>query len=413
MVSEQKTPASRVLMLCNDRQIDRRILLQADSLVEAGWQVTILAMPLDDPGIENDPRVRRIGTEAESAARYESRVLRAYRWVRRHLPMNGPLMRLLKSIAWRFLVDQERFYLNLFLTDGRRHPADVVVAHDLPMLPVGRALAAEFGARLVYDSHELYCEQEFSAGQKANWTRIERRHIQACDRVITVNPSIARELEARYGLNEVLVIHNAERIGPIRPRSRYLHERFSIPHDQQVLLFQGGFSAGRNLVELVKAMALLDSPRVHLVLLGSGQLTRALHRLVERKGLQARVHIHPAVAQSDLLTVTASADAGVIPYQAICLNNYFCTPNKLFEFVAAGLPILASDLPELRRIVEGNQIGMVADLSHPSRLSAAIQVFFADAHRLQAWRTALGQVRLELSWQQEGERLKQIYEAFR
>ncbi|BCQ59333.1 hypothetical protein PBOI14_10830 [Pseudomonas sp. Boi14] len=149
-------------MLCNDRQIDRRILLQADSLEEDGWHVTILAMPLDDIAGTEDPRVVRIGAQQESAARRENRVLHAYRIVRRHLPMNGRLMRFLKSLAWRFLVDQERFYLNLFLADGTRHPAQVVVAHDLPMLAVACQLAQESGARLVYDSHELYCEQEFS-----------------------------------------------------------------------------------------------------------------------------------------------------------------------------------------------------------------------------------------------------------
>lgn len=413
MASDLKAPAQRVLMLCNDRQVDRRILLQADSLQEAGWQVTIVAMPLDQPQAGEDPRVQRIGAATEVRAQRENRVLAAYRLVRRLLPMNGVLMRGLKSLAWRFLVDQERFYLNLFLADGRRFPADIVVAHDLPMLAVGRALATEVGARLVYDSHELYSEQEFSRGQQRSWAAIERRHIQACDRVITVNPSIARELEARYGLSGVQVIYNAERVAPLTPRSWYLHERFAIPRDQQVLLYQGGLSAGRNLPELVQAMARVQSSRVHLVLLGDGQLGQSLQRLVARQGLQGRVHLHPAVPQADLLAITGAADAGVIPYQAICLNNYYCTPNKLFEFVAAGLPILASDLPELRRLVQDNQIGTVAQLGSAAQLATAIDDFFADAERLQGWRNRLTQVREELSWQREGERLKQIYEELR
>ncbi|GAB7533047.1 hypothetical protein PS3A_54630 [Pseudomonas sp. 3A(2025)] len=400
----------RVLMLCNDRQIDRRILLQADSLQEAGWQVTILAMPLDQGGAEDDPRVVRIGAGSEAAARRENRVLAAYRLVRRYLPMNGRMMRLLKSAAWRWVVDQERFYLNLFLAPGRGHSADIVVAHDLPMLAVARTLAAESGARLVYDSHELYSEQEFARWQQATWADIERRHIQACDRVITVNPSIAAELQKRYGLSEVFVIHNAERLEPPLPRSRYLHERFGIAEDQQILLFQGGLSAGRHLTELVQAMGLLKTASVHLVLLGDGQLAEALRRLVDRLGLQPRVHLHPAVAQARLLSITSTADAGIIPYQPICLNNYYCTPNKLFEFIAAGLPILASDLPELRRLVHDQQIGRVGDLSNAVRLACAIDDFFADRQRLQAWRDTLQQVRQTLSWQCEGEKLKQIYE---
>lgn len=413
VVSEIMQHAPRVLMLCNDRQIDRRILLQADSLEEDGWHVTILAMPPDGHADADDRRVLRIGVQAESLARKENRVLGAYRIMRRYLPMNGYMMRTLKSLAWRFLVDHERFYLNLFLADGRQQKADVVVAHDLPMLAVGRILSEEFDAHLVYDSHELYSEQEFSRGQRASWAQVERRHIHACERVITVNPSIARELEARYGLAEVAVIHNAERIKVQGERSWYLHEHFGIPREHRVLLFQGGFSAGRNLLELVEAMALLPHSGVHLVLLGDGQLAGALQRLVERKGMTSRVHLHPAVAQARLLEVTAAADAGVIPYQAICLNNYYCTPNKLFEFIAAGLPILASDLPELRRLVAGNQIGCVGNLATPRAMADMIEAFFADEQRIQHWRDQLAVVRLELSWQQEGERLKQIYKAFK
>lgn len=412
MASDLRSSSRRILMLCTDRRIDRRISLQADSLEEDGWQVTILAMPLDQPTPETDPRVVRLGA-AGMQARREGRVLAIYRVVRRHLPMNGRLMRLLKSFAWRFLVDQERFYLNLFLADGRRHTAEIVVAHDLPMLAVGRVLAEKFGARLVYDSHELYSEQEFSPAQRAAWAKIERRHIHACDRVITVNPSIAKELQTRYGLAEVEVILNAERVGQLPPRSTYLHSHFGIPEAHRILLFQGGLSATRNLVELVEAMARLSDRTLHLVLLGDGQLWHNLQRLVGQRGLQEQVHLHPAVAQAELLAVTAAADAGVIPYQGICLNNYYCTPNKLFEFVAAGLPILASDLPELRRLVEDQQIGRVADLSTPAAIATAIADFFADEQRLLRWRDNLLEVRRELSWEREGERLKRIYGTLR
>jgi glycosyltransferase involved in cell wall biosynthesis len=411
VVSEFNVPALRVLMLCNDRQIDRRILLQADSLEEAGWQVTILAMPVDDDVTEVDARVRRIGSQAKKLVRREGLVLAAYRIVRRYLPMNGSLMRLLKSFAWRLLVDHERFYLNLFLVDGRRFDSDVVVAHDLPMLAVGRTLAADFDARLVYDSHELYCEQEFSRGQQVSWAKVERRHIHACDRVITVNPAIAQELERRYGLPEVEVIYNAERVFPLGERSWYLHERFGISRDHPVLLFQGGLSAGRNLIELVEAMALLVASSIHLVILGDGQLSNTLQDVIFRRSLTARVHLHPAVPQADLLSITKSADAGIIPYQAICLNNLYCTPNKLFEFITAGLPILASDLPELRRLIVGNDVGQVFDLTESEQIADAISDFFSDGQRLGKWRSNLKVVREKLSWQHEGERLKGIYKA--
>lgn len=408
MLSGQPT----VVMLTADRQIDRRILLQADSLEAAGWQVTIIAMPLDTPAVD-DHRVVRIGSTADGVARRENLVLDAYRWVRAHLPMNGALMRLLKRVAWRFFVDQESFYTRLFHSTASRYHPSVFVAHDLPMLAMAKQLAQGCGAKLVYDSHELYCEQEFSTQEKRKWADIEARHIGACDAVITVNQSIAQELERRYGIAQVAVILNAERTASAGPRSRVFHQLFSLKHDAQVLLLQGGLSAGRNLEALVDAMALVQNRSVVLVVLGDGLLLRQLQSRAQRQGGGQRVFFHAAVPQNELQAFTVAADAGVIPYQATCLNNYYCTPNKLFEFIAAGLPMLASDLPEMRRFVHGNQIGMVGDLGGAGKIASLIDDFFGDAQRLALWTDNVAAVRARICWETEEAKLVNIYQAFR
>ncbi len=403
------TNSRRVLMLCTDLQIDRRILLQADSLEEDGWSVTILAIHRDSSASlpPDDSRVVRLG-QPQAGIRKESLILSVYRILRRRLPLDGILMRAMRTFAWRFLIDQERFYLNLFLDEGLKHSAQVVVAHDLPMLAVGKKLADVFNAKLVYDSHELYCEQEISRAQKLRWERVERCYIGDCDQVITVNPSIARELQKRYDLEDVAVIHNADRVAPLEARSWYLHDYFNIPRQHRVLLLQGGFSEGRNLLELAQAFSLVTSPNVHLVFLGGGVLTERLHRIVADCP-SGRLHLHPAVLQHELFAITASADAGVIPYLATCLNNYYCTPNKLFEFIAAGLPILGTDLPEVRRFIHGYDIGQVADFSSISSIAHAIDLFFKDEDLFLMWRHRLLSVREEVCWQKEGELLKNIY----
>jgi glycosyltransferase involved in cell wall biosynthesis len=397
---------SRVLMLTKDAQIDRRILLEADSLEAAGWQVTILAMPHTVP--DTDPRVVRL----QPAAQRERLVLRLYRTARRLLD-DGPVMRSLRAFAWRHLVDQEQLFIKLFAPVLPNHPAEVVVAHDLPMLPVAMHAAALHGAKVAYDSHELFAEQEFSTSEKRMWRALEARTIGRCDLVTTVNPSIARELQARYGLDRVGVIYNAERCGPLPARERRFHAAFGLPTVARVLLFQGGFSVGRQLEHLVAAMASVRTPDVHLVLLGDGQLRQPLQQQAAAAGLQGRVHLHPAVPQSQLLAWTAAADAGVIPYQPTCLNNLYCTPNKLFEFIAAGLPILASDLPEIRAIVSGHGIGQLADLSSTDTIARAIDEFFADPARLEAWRGAVLRARQFLNWDVEGAKVVQLYESLR
>lgn len=398
-------------MLTPDRQIDRRILLSANSLEEAGWDVTIIGMPLDEPA-KDDPRVQRIGSKADPMSR-ENRVLDAYRWVRGHLPMNGLLMRWMKRLTWRYLVDQESFYSKLFYSTASQYAPRVFVANDLPMLPVARQLAQECGARLVYDSHELYSEQEFSERERRRWSQIEAKYIGACDAVITVNPSIAAELVQRYGIGNVNVIYNAERTSQVPAVTRCLHEVFGLPPEKKIILLQGGLSAGRNLKTLVNAMCYVRNEAVVLAVLGDGLLLGSLQKLALQPEFRGRVYFHAAVPQNELLALTAAADAGVIPYQATCLNNHYCTPNKLFEFIAAGLPVLATDLPEIRRILEGQKIGLVGDTSSPQKLAALIDDFFSDQQRFANWKANVVLARKLVCWEQEEKKLVKIYEALR
>nr|VFK39503.1 MAG: Glycosyltransferase involved in cell wall bisynthesis [Candidatus Kentron sp. SD]VFK44540.1 MAG: Glycosyltransferase involved in cell wall bisynthesis [Candidatus Kentron sp. SD] len=406
------TERASAVMLTADRQIDRRILLQADTLEAAGWIVTIIAMPLDTSA-EDDLRVVRIGTGIAHAKRV-NRALEAYRRVRGHLPMNGEIvMCWLERLAWRYLIDQPLFYTRLFYDTVLRYSPSVFVAHDLPMLSVAKQAAKACGAKLVYDSHELFSEQEFSEREKRRWKEVEARDIGACDAVITVNQSIAAELQKRYDLGTVNVIYNAERTPDTLKRTRRFHETFALSSEKKVLLLQGGLLARRNLEVLVTAMGHVRDASVVLAILGDGPFLRKLHARVNSEKLSARVFFHPAVPQNELLQWTASADAGVIPYQATCLNNYFCTPNKLFEFIAVGLPILASDLPEIRRIVKGERIGLVGDTSSPQKLAALIDDFFSDKPRYLEWRHNLLEVRRRVCWEVEEKKLLEIYEVLR
>jgi glycosyltransferase involved in cell wall biosynthesis len=265
----------------------------------------------------------------------------------------------------------------------------------------------------VYDSHELYSEQDFSDRERRRWTEIEAKYIGACDVVITVNQSIATELEQRYGLSGVRVIYNAERAQGTPPASRRLHEAFALSAEKRIVLLQGGLSAGRNLEVLVDAMRYVQHPDVVLVVLGEGLLLHRLQQIARQEGLKGRVFFHAAVPQGALLGLTAAAEAGVIPYQSTCLNNHYCTPNKLFEFIAAGLPILATDLPEIRRIVEGHGIGLVGDTSSPRKLAALMDDFFSDTQRLAAWKARAAVARQSICWEQEEKKLAEIYEGLR
>lgn len=395
-----------VVMLTADHQIDRRILNEADSLESAGWTVTIISLQPNVP-IADDPRVIRIPMSGSPAYR-KSLLFRAHDRLKRHFSLNGPFIRRVKQLTWRHLIDLESFYINLFLDTASRYRPQVFVAHDLPMLPPAYAAAKLCGSQLVYDSHELFTEQGFLTWERRRWAKIEKKYISQCDVVITVNPSIAMVLEQRYGLSGVKVVYSAARTHQLPAKTRQFHEKFQLALDRKVLLLQGGLAVGRNLDVLVDAMRYVRNASVVLVILGDGDMLQSLQN--RSQDMAGKVYFHPAVAQNELLKMTISADAGVIPYKSSCLNNHYCTPNKLFEFIAAGLPVLATDLPEIRRIVEGHQIGCVGDTSTPKKFARLIDDFFSDEDRLKTWSENASKARNRICWEVEEKKLLEIYQ---
>jgi glycosyltransferase involved in cell wall biosynthesis len=401
-------PMPKILMLTTDQVIDRRILLEAEALTADGWDVVTLAMP--GSGAQHPNVVRVAASRSTKILQKEWAILSLYRFARRLVSMNGKWVGRLRSALWRHWISPDEFAKRIMLPDALRYPADVVVAHDLPILPTALQAASHHGAKLVYDSHELYCEQEFEPRLQRMWSAVETRSIGACDAVITVNPSIARELMTRYGLARVEVVENAERAdGPPPAKGRLFHQAFGLDAAAVIILFQGGLIAGRNLETLVEAMPLVTTPAMHLVFLGDGALARKLSRHAEIRRVKDRVHFHPAVAQNDLLRYTASADLGIIPYQPTCLNNLYCTPNKLFEYIAAGVPMLATDLPELRRLIAGNDIGLMIDTASPAAIARALNGVTADRAEMERLRSNVKEARTRLNWAQESKTLVDIF----
>lgn len=153
----------------------------------------------------------------------------------------------------------------------------------------------------------------------------------------------------------------------------------------RVVLYQGGYAPGRGLEVLIQAAPSLPDG-AHLVLLGDGRYRAELEQLVEAYDIGDRVHFVEAVPPAELLSVTASATVGVVPYQPVSMNNRLALPNKIFEYVAAGLPVVASDVPEMRRIVQESGAGALYDPYSPASLSEAMNRVLDESH-YEAFRT--------------------------
>jgi glycosyltransferase involved in cell wall biosynthesis len=137
---------------------------------------------------------------------------------------------------------------------------------------------------------------------------------------------------------------------------------------------------------------------------------RELESIAGRLGLLGTcVLFHDAVRQRDLLRYTASADVGIIPYPAIDVNTTLCTPNKLFEFLVAGVPILANDLPELRRFVLGSNAGLTHPMNSPTEIAAAIDAMRASD--LAAFRAGAAAAAPRMTWAAQEPAMLEAYRA--
>jgi len=249
--------------------------------------------------------------------------------------------------------------------------ADVYHGHDLTGLPAALRAAARNGGRAVYDSHEIFLESGTNATRpgwiRVRFARMERRWVARCDALVTVNESLAEELGRRYAPRRTVVVHNAPaRWDPPAGGPDLIRAATGVPAGEAIALYHGGFSAHRGLEELAAAILVPGLERVHAVYLGYGTLRSWLDEQSADPRYGGRLHVLDAVPPEKLGPWVASADVGVMPIQASTLNHALSTPNKLFECLAAGVPVVASDLPEMRRIVVGDPDGPLGELCDPS-----------------------------------------------
>ncbi len=431
---------------------DARVLKEARSLVDAGFSVKVVAVGRsEDPAHEvrdgfcvfrvhargpggslgerivagegqNDParspvRVCGVSDEAptvggaDAVTSTDSRLatLGMRHTARRVAAWLGRSLRWCPLRSLHRLVVFGRYYV-LAYAYVKEVPAAVYHAHDLNTLPVAWWAARRLGGRLVFDSHELYTEvATLSRRERRFWRLVERFLIRRCDAVITVNESIAAELEKRYSIARPAVVMNCpvlpDRVGP----SSRLRDVLGLRDDSPLVLYQGGFSPNRGLENLLTAVALL--PSVKLVMMGFFRIEADLRRLCEDLDLLGtRVFFLPPVSQEDLLSWTASADVGVIPYQSVGLNNYYSLPNKLFEYLGAGIPVAVSNLPELARVVDTCKVGYTFDPDDPQDIARAIRRITGDSAHLEELKARVRVARERFRWQIEERKLLAIYE---
>jgi glycosyltransferase involved in cell wall biosynthesis len=353
-VDDPNAVGPRVSMLVLNRYTnDTRVEKEAATLTGAGYRVTVVAEA--GPGLP--PTEVRDGVEVVRVTRRRSGlpVLRLFAYARQ---------------------------LEEVLVAGR---PDILHAHDSnALLPVGRA-ARRLGIPFVYDAHDLWTGRPrrgrsrlYFAASQLYFRILERRLLPRAAAHLTVSPPIARYLERAYRLPEVTLVPNYAPAGAAAERLelRSLPGGEGIPEGAETVLYLGGLMAERGIEQLVRAIPLVDG--AHLVLLGDGALAGEVRRLAAELGVGERVHLLAPVPSDEVVAYAASATVGVSPIIPSCLNYRYSLPNKLFQYMAAGIPVVASDFEQVRAVVGGSEAGLTVDMTDPSAIASALRTLLAD-----------------------------------
>lgn len=250
--------------------------------------------------------------------------------------------------------------LAIFLGVVSQRPK-VLHCHDVTTLPIGMLYKMIFfNVHLVYDAHEIYEDLANKDEQKSNLYKSLHSKVQRkLSKFITINNSIAQWYAENYPeLPRATIVKNATmRVKQVDYDGR-LHNAAGLDRNTNILLYQGGFAKHRGLEWLVRAGALLPENWA-LVMMGWGNLESELRDLASEKHAieKNKVCFIPPAPQSELAYWTQGASLGIIPYDEVGLNHKFCTPNKLWEYPNAGVPLIVSDLPEMKNTVDEFGVG--------------------------------------------------------
>jgi glycosyltransferase involved in cell wall biosynthesis len=292
---------------------------------------------------------------------------------------------------------------------------DVVHAHDLNTLHVARRYCRRHGIPFVYDAHEheLHRNTTWTPLKRAAAAYHEFRGIRAAAASITVSAGIAGDLERWYRIPRPHLVMNSPPLeASLRSASYSLKDAVGLGPEDKLVVYVGKVMRARGVEEVVEALPLM-LPNVHLGLLGprASEPEAALLLRAAELGCSGRVHLLDSLPPELVPAAIATADASIIPIQNVCRSYDLAMPNKLFDAVMAGVPILVSDLREMRRFVTEHQLGTVFDERDPLAIARAVADMLLQPPAGVADREALAALQRSIAWETQAEVLGQLYAA--
>lgn len=291
------------------------------------------------------------------------------------------------------------------------HRANLLLSNDLDTILPNFFVSRLKGIKMIYDSHEYFTETpELIHRPKVQrvWKCIEEFTVPKLGEMITVCDSIADLFREKYGV-KVHVIRNIPPQKALPPKGD--KAELGLPLDKHLLVLQGsGINIQRGAEELVQAMQYLND--CHLMIIGGGDVLPILKQMVIDLNITDRVCFLPRMSYANMMAYTQNAELGFCLDKDTNLNYRFSLPNKLFDFIQAGVPIVASHLTEIEKIIRRYDIGSFIENHDPKTIAATIQNALSDAERYGKWKQNLTVAAQDLRWENEEKALLAIYQQY-
>ncbi|MFA8343008.1 MAG: glycosyltransferase [Rhodothermaceae bacterium] len=297
-----------------------------------------------------------------------------------------------------------KFGLKLF-SRLMKQKSDIYFASDLYSLPFCTIAAKLKRKKVFYDSREVYTE--IPALNSKKFVKrlvkiIEGHYIKKCDYIVTTGRMDSDYIENLYNLPKTDVLRNlplpVENITPVDYKTKFKNY-----NGGKIILYQGIIVLGRGIETYFDVVKKYD--KCYLVLLGGGEDGGYYEKMAAEMGIEDKVHFAGKVPQNELLNYTAGADIGLSLIDNISKNNYYALPNKLFEYIMAGIPVIASDMPQMKKIVDKFNVGKVVPEGAADELIEIIEKWNDDKEDYNSAVKSCKPASEELNWNKEFEKI--------
>jgi len=290
------------------------------------------------------------------------------------------------------------------------HRFDILVANDLDTLMPNFFISRLRNIPLVFDSHEYFtgvpelCNRPFV---RWVWKTIEKSILPGLKNTLTVSDSIAVQYSSEYGISPLVIRNYSKSAGEIK---KYSREELGINPDHLLLILQGtGINRERGGEELIESF--LSNENHSLLIIGSGDIIPVLKEKVRKYNLSGRIKFFPKVSWDEMMRFTKTADAGVSLDKNISINQRFSLPNKIFDYISAGIPVIAGDLREVTKFITDFKCGIIIPEITPGEISRAVKLLHENKDLLQKLRQNAKEASEIINWPGESEKVSAFYES--